>query len=43
MNPSSPLPPFTDETARQKALAAEVAWNNSDPERVSRLTPTPPK
>ena len=30
-----PLPPFTEETARQKVQAAENAWNTRDPERVS--------
>ena len=30
-----PLPPFTAETAAQKARAAEDAWNTRDPERVS--------
>jgi nuclear transport factor 2 (NTF2) superfamily protein len=30
-----PLPPFTDETARQKVQAAEDAWNTCDPERVA--------
>lgn len=30
-----PLPPFTIETAAQKARLAEDAWNNRDPERVS--------
>ncbi|TFF22943.1 nuclear transport factor 2 family protein [Jiella endophytica] len=30
-----PLPPFTAETAAQKARAAEDAWNSRDPERVS--------
>jgi nuclear transport factor 2 (NTF2) superfamily protein len=30
-----PLPPFTAETAAQKVLAAEDAWNSRDPERVS--------
>jgi nuclear transport factor 2 (NTF2) superfamily protein len=30
-----PLPPFTDETARQKVQAAEDAWNSRDPARVS--------
>jgi uncharacterized protein len=30
-----PLPPFTAETAVQKARAAEDAWNSRDPERVS--------
>eukprot|EP00775_Hariotina_reticulata_P008213 gene8213-8405_t len=29
-----PLPPFTEETARQKVQAAEDAWNTRDPERV---------
>jgi uncharacterized protein len=30
-----PLPPFTEETAPQKARFAEDAWNSRDPERVS--------
>ena len=30
-----PLPPFTPETAAQKARFAEDAWNSRDPERVS--------
>ena len=30
-----PLPPFTLETARQKARMAEDAWNSRDPVRVS--------
>ena len=30
-----PFPPFTRETAAQKARAAEDAWNSRDPERVS--------
>jgi nuclear transport factor 2 (NTF2) superfamily protein len=30
-----PLPPFTVETAAQKARAAEDAWNSRDPARVS--------
>jgi len=30
-----PLPPFTEETARQKVQAAEDAWNTRDPQRVS--------
>ena len=29
------LPPFTEETARQKVQAAEDAWNSCDPERVA--------
>ena len=35
MKPRPPLPPFTEETARQKVQAAEDAWNSRDPERVS--------
>jgi uncharacterized protein len=38
VSPSSsrpPLPPFTRETAAQKARMAEDAWNTRDPERVS--------
>ena len=30
-----PLPPFTKDTAIQKARMAEDAWNSKDPERVS--------
>jgi nuclear transport factor 2 (NTF2) superfamily protein len=29
------VPPFTEETARQKVQAAEDAWNTRDPERVA--------
>ena len=29
------MPPFTEETARQKVQAAEDAWNTRDPERVA--------
>jgi nuclear transport factor 2 (NTF2) superfamily protein len=29
-----PLPPFTEETARQKVRMAEDAWNTRDPDRV---------
>jgi uncharacterized protein len=28
------LPPFTEETARQKVQLAEDAWNSRDPDRV---------
>ena len=35
MNPRPPLPPFTEETAKQKVKMAEDAWNSRDPERVS--------
>ena len=31
----APVPPFTEETARQKVQAAEDAWNTRDPERVA--------
>jgi len=30
-----PVPPFTEETARQKVQAAEDAWNSRDPEKVA--------
>ena len=30
-----PFPPFTDDTAVQKARIAEDAWNSRDPEKVS--------
>jgi len=30
-----PLPPFTEETARQKVQLAEDAWNSRDPERIA--------
>jgi nuclear transport factor 2 (NTF2) superfamily protein len=35
MNDKPPVPPFTRETAIQKARMAEDAWNSKDPERVS--------
>jgi nuclear transport factor 2 (NTF2) superfamily protein len=35
MAPRPPLPPFTLETAKQKARMAEDAWNSRDPERVA--------
>lgn len=35
MDPRPPLPPFTEETARQKVQAAEDAWNTCDPQRVA--------
>jgi len=35
MDPRPPLPPFTEESARQKVQAAEDAWNTRDPERVA--------
>lgn len=30
----APLPPFTEESARQKVRMAEDAWNTRDPDRV---------
>ena len=30
-----PVPPFDEESARQKVQAAEDAWNTRDPEKVS--------
>jgi uncharacterized protein len=30
-----PVPPFNEETARQKVKAAQDAWNTRDPEKVS--------
>ena len=35
MQTRPPLPPFTAETAAQKARKAEDAWNSRDPERVA--------
>ncbi|MCF7764207.1 MAG: nuclear transport factor 2 family protein [Verrucomicrobia bacterium] len=35
MNTRPPLPPFTEETARQKVQVAEDGWNSRDPERVA--------
>ena len=32
-----PVPPFTEQTARQKVQAAEDAWNTRDPERVAAV------
>ncbi|WP_241472359.1 DUF1348 family protein [Mycolicibacterium neoaurum] len=31
-----PVPPFTDQTAAQKARLAEDAWNSRDPHRVAQ-------
>lgn len=36
MEPRTPLPPFTEATARQKIQMAEDAWNSRDPERVAK-------
>lgn len=30
------MPPFTEETAKQKIQMAEDAWNSKDPERVAK-------
>lgn len=35
MDPRPPVPPFTEETARQKVQAAEDAWNTRDAELVA--------
>ncbi len=35
MSDKPPLPPFTSETAIQKARIAEDAWNSRDPQRVA--------
>lgn len=36
MDPRPPLPPLTEETAKQKIQMAEDAWNSKDPERVAK-------
>ncbi|UKB78878.1 nuclear transport factor 2 family protein [Chryseobacterium sp. MEBOG07] len=36
MEQKHPLPPFTLETAMEKIQLAEDAWNNQDPEKVSK-------
>ena len=35
METKPPIPPFTEESARQKTRLAEDAWNSRDPERVA--------
>ena len=35
MTERPPLPPFTEETARQKVRAAEDGWNGRDPAKVA--------
>ena len=35
MDPRPPVPPFTEESARQKVEAAEDAWNTCDAEKVA--------
>ena len=39
-NDRPPLPPFTSETAAQKARMAEDAWNSRDPSRVAKAYTT---
>lgn len=34
METRPPIPPFTEDTARQKVRLAEDAWNSRDPDRV---------
>ena len=36
MEIKQPIPPFTEETAKQKIQMAEDAWNSKDPVRVSK-------
>ena len=36
MEKKYPLPPFTEETAKQKIQGAEDAWNSKDPIKVSK-------
>ncbi len=35
MEQKPPLPPFNEETAKQKIQMAENAWNSKDPDKVS--------
>lgn len=35
MEKKYPIPPFTEETARQKIQAAEDAWNSKNPEKIA--------
>lgn len=35
MESRPPIPPFTEETAREKIQMAEDAWNSKDPDRVA--------
>lgn len=37
MEAKPPLPPFTEDTARQKVRMAEDAWNTRDPDRVVQV------
>ena len=38
MEKKYPLPPYTEETARQKVQGAEDAWNSKDPIKVSKAS-----
>jgi nuclear transport factor 2 (NTF2) superfamily protein len=37
METRPPLPPFTEDTAKQKVRGAEDAWNSRDPDRVVKV------
>ncbi len=37
MDSKPPLPPFTEDAARQKVRMAEDAWNSRDPDRVVQV------
>ena len=37
MDNRPPLPPFSEDTARQKMRLAEDAWNTRDPEVCARV------
>ncbi|MDO8271760.1 MAG: nuclear transport factor 2 family protein [Gammaproteobacteria bacterium] len=37
METKPPVPPFTEETGRQKVRMAEDAWNSRDPDRVVQV------
>ena len=37
MDTKLPIPPFTDDSARQKVRLAEDAWNTRDPDRVVQV------
>jgi len=36
MEQKLPLPPFTEETAKQKVILSENAWNSKDPLKVAK-------
>ena len=35
METKPPIPPFTEDSAKQKVRMAEDAWNSRDPDRVA--------